>query len=626
MIKSRNCLLKKKNRHFAYILVMAFTFIFFVFGCGSIEEEKESGGEISFTPVIVPATDEHKAAITASATVTIDGATYPIEYLSMMEGGDRIGNETFGLILGQDNRPVYREDGTRFISSDTDFSSMLQIEFEEIRRLYMITNFESLPGAMYVTRFGQISDLGLLSPSETHNIDFEEWGGVWMPSGGSVTPWGTHIGGEKHEPDARMFQYVESIDQIDPNIISMLRYFSNNEPQDIDTIRSVFNPYLYGHPIEVAIDIENERINVNKRYALGRFSVEQAYVMPDQRTVYISDSCSNGGFFLFVADNKGDLSSGNLFAAKWNQEDSIDGGSAGIEWIELGHATEDAIRASAEQRIRFTDIFEIGFPDQDTNTCQEGFTSVNTGEHGPECLAVRTGMEILASRLETRRYAAILGATTEFSTIEGITYAPQKVDGNRLYMAINKINKGMEDSMSNGNSGDSYDRGGENHIRLPYNCCGCIYGLELGESDRIGSEYVVGKMYSELCGEMRGYGENDLYHGNTCDVDNIANPNSLTFIPRYQTLIIGEASEFGNGHVNDAIWSYHVKDGQLTRIQTAPDWGKSTSTYFYNDIGEFSYLMSVIQYPFGKGDQTKPADLPEPNGIVGFIGPMPKFN
>jgi hypothetical protein len=626
MIKNMNCLLEKKNGPFAFIFVMVFTFIFFVLGCGSVEEKDESGGEISFTPVIVPTTDEHKAAITTSATVTIDGTTYPIEYLSMIESGDRIGNETFGLILDQDNRPVHREDGTRFISSNTDFSAMLQVEFEEISRLYTITNFESLPGAIYLTRFGQISDLGLLSPSETYNIDFKAWGGVWKPSGGSVTPWETHIGGEKHEPDARLFQEVESIDQIDPNITSMLRYFDNNEPQDIDTIRSLFNPYLYGHPIEVAVDIESERINVNKRYALGRFSIEQAYVMPDEKTVYISDAGSNGGFFLFVADNEGDLSSGNLFAAKWNQEDSIDGGSADLDWIELGHATEDAIRASVEQRIRFTDIFDIGFPDQDTNTCPEGFTSVNAGEYGPECLAVRVGMEMLASRLETRRYAAILGATTEFSTIEGITHAPKKADGRRLYVAVNQVNKGMEDNMSNGNSNDSYDRGGENHIRLPYNSCGCIYSLKLGESDQVGSKYTAEKMYSELCGETIDYEVNNPYHGNTCDVDNIANPNSLTFIPKYKTLIIGETSESGKGHVNDAIWSYHVKDGQLIRIQTTPHWGKSTSPYFYTNIGEFSYLVSVIQYPFEEADPNKPADIPEPNGIVGFIGPMPKFD
>ena len=588
-----------------------------VSGCGNYEEDKkDSGGEISFAPVIVPSTDEHKAMVTASATVTIDDETYPIEYLSMLKSDDRIGNEVFGQIVDQNNQPVYQKDGTPLISSATDFSSLLQVDFEEIDRLYTITNFESLPGAMYLTRFGQISDAGLLSPSETDNISFQRDGGVWKPSGGSVTPWGTHLGGEKHEPDARKFQDTQSVAEIDPNIIQMLRYFDKSDSLDLDTIKTLFNPYLYGHPVEVAIDIDGG-INTNKRYALGRFSVEQAYVMPDEKTVYISDSGSNGGLFLFVADEKGNLNSGDLFAAKWKQEDSYDGGSADIEWIELGHATEKEIRAVVGQRIRFMDIFNVGQLDQTTNTCPEGFTSVNTGASGPECLQVRVGMEIVASRLETRRYAAVLGATTEFSALEGIAYDP---DG-YLYIAVNQVNKGMEDNMNNDSIDDRYDRGGENHIQLPYNSCGCIYGLKLKKSDKIGSDYAADNMFSELCGESRDYGPNDLYHGNTCDVDNVANPNNLTFIPGYRTLVIGEVSESEKGHLNDAVWTYHVKEGQLTRIQTAPTWGKSTSPYFYPDIGGYSYLMSIIQSP----DKREEPDM-DAKGIVGFIGPMPKFD
>lgn len=38
---------------------------------------------------------------------------------------------------------------------------------------------------------------------------------------------------------------------------------------------------------------------------------------------------------------------------------------------------------------------------------------------GPECLRVKPGQEILASRFETRRYLAMLGGTTEWSKMEG---------------------------------------------------------------------------------------------------------------------------------------------------------------------------------------------------------------
>ena len=39
---------------------------------------------------------------------------------------------------------------------------------------------------------------------------------------------------------------------------------------------------------------------------MGRVAIELAYVMPDNKTVYISDDGSRVGLFRFVADNPGD--------------------------------------------------------------------------------------------------------------------------------------------------------------------------------------------------------------------------------------------------------------------------------------------------------------------------------
>ena len=44
--------------------------------------------------------------------------------------------------------------------------------------------------------------------------------------------------------------------------------------------------------------------------------------------------------------------------------------------------------------------------------------------NGAECLMIRPGMELIASRFETRRYLALLGGTTEFTKWEGLTFAP----------------------------------------------------------------------------------------------------------------------------------------------------------------------------------------------------------
>ncbi len=36
-------------------------------------------------------------------------------------------------------------------------------------------------------------------------MDWSALGGLWNPCAGSRTPWGSHIGGEEYEPDARPF-------------------------------------------------------------------------------------------------------------------------------------------------------------------------------------------------------------------------------------------------------------------------------------------------------------------------------------------------------------------------------------------------------------------------------------
>ena len=51
-------------------------------------------------------------------------------------------------------------------------------------------------------------------------------------------------------------------------------------------------------------------------------------------------------------------------------------------------------------------------------------------------------------------------------------------------------------------------------------------------------------------------------------ITGLANPDNLTFVPGYKTLIIGE--DTGDGHQNDMIWAYNTESGSLTRIETTP--------------------------------------------------------
>jgi len=572
---------------------------------------------IAFENIPVPVTDEEKREVVTSSYVNIDGVSSDIGYNTIFRSGDVVGGNTFGQIYDEDGSIVVATDGSPFVSSDNDFSSLLPIN----DRLFNVSHFESRPGAMYLTELQQNTD-GTLTPISTKNIDFSAWGGLWVPCAGSVTPWGTHLGSEEYPPNARAIEEAETTDDIDDYLKPMLRYFGITDPfadtVTLEDIRTNFKPYLYGYPVEVGVAGDGNA-QVTKHYAMGRVAVELAYVMPDNKTVYISDDGTNVGFFMFIADTPGDLSAGTLYAAKWIQTSTINGGSADLEWINLGHADQSQIQSAMDTGIVFSDMFETTDASEDA-TCPAGFTTINTTD-GRECIRLIPGMETIASRVETRRYAALMGATTEFRKEEGITFDP---DNNRLYVAMSEVTQGMEDFKKNGSDNDTYDVGGNNDVALPYNKCGCVYGLDVGTDTDMGSDYVAKTMNGVISGKMKTYPEDSPYTGNTCDVNGISNPDNITFITGKGTLIIGE--DTGSGHQNDAIWSYNIQSGDLTRIETTPYGSETTSPYFYPDINGWSYIMSVIQHPYGESDSDKISDASDAAAYTGYIGPMPAMD
>ncbi|WP_456386956.1 PhoX family protein [Desulfolithobacter sp.] len=563
-----------------------------------------------FKEVPFPVTDAEKRKIMASEKVTVDGKTYRIGYNTILRSGDKAGEGTFGLLTDRNGQPIQNRDGSRHISVDNDFSSLLPVG----DKLFMVSHFESRPGAMYLTELEQDQKTGKLKAIKTENIDFSEVGGLWVPCAGSVTPWGTHLGSEEYPNNARATEDAKSMDDIEDYDKPMARYFGLDPyaaSTTVDDFRRVFKPYRYGYPVEVAVS-EDGKPTVSKHYAMGRVAVELAYVMPDKRTVYISDDGTNVGFFMFVADRPEDLSSGTLYAAKWNQIHSASGGYADLDWINLGHADNDTIGKAIESGVSFSDIFDVSEP-KGNGTCEQGFTPIHTTT-GLECLQIRPGMETLASRLEARRYAAMKGATTEFRKEEGITFDP---DHKRLYVAMSQVAKGMED-------GGKYDKGGPNHVRLTKNKCGVVYGLDIRPDATIGSDYVAANMYGVVAGTMRKYPQDSPFANNTCDVNSIANPDNITYMPGRDTLIIGE--DTGSGHQNDAIWAYNVTSGKLTRIQTTPYGSETTSPYFYPNINGYAYLMSVVQHPYGESDGDKLRDSAEAKAYTGYIGPLPAMD
>ncbi len=603
-----------------------------VTGCGGDDDDDNqtayapASKTIEFAEVPVPMTDEEKRSILASEKATVNGKDYPIGYNIIMRSGDNpdpARSEAFGQLFDIKGNPIYLADGSPLISNDNDFSSLLT---GADGKLYMVSHFENYDaGHMYVTELDQDKETGKLSPVRTRHLDFSHFNGGWIHCAGSVTPWGTHLGSEEYEPD---FAFVDPATNkytgwqaegasVEAAYFAGTSYFQNPDAFDWKQI----NWYDYGYQIEVKVTNFDE-VEAVKHYSMGRIAHELGYVLPDRKTVYLSDDGSYVGLFRYVADNAGDLSAGTLYAAKWQQTGTENGGKANLSWIDLGHATDAEIRAAIDKRVTLYDLYNVQAAASD-GSCPAGYTytyTTSADDQGipGECLQLRTSndkgmsaaeIERAASRLETRRYAAYKGATTEWEKMEGITYDP---DTNTLYQAMSRVINGMAD-----------DKG---DMKLPYNYCGTVYAMPLDEN------YVAHSVHGEVAGVpvliKRGAAEDKPYapplEKNECSIEHIAEPDNITFMPGYKTLIIGE--DTGAGHQNDMIWAYNLETKKLTRIQTTPYGSETTSPYFYPNINGFAYLMSVVQHPFGESDTDKLIDENEKRAYTGYIGPFPAMD
>ena len=601
-----------------------------------------SGKSLHFTPINLALTPEQKRSVAASPQALVNGERVSLGYETVLRSGQKLGEHVFGRLTNKTGAPVTHADGSDFISPSNDFSALLPVG----GKLFELTQFETTPAAMYLSELSQDAT-GKLSAVSTRPIDFSGFEGYWIPCAGSVSPWNTNLSSEEYPADARAYEAMSAPSSLNSDEKAMLRYWGlSAATATMEQVRAVYSPYRYGYVVEVSVDATG-KTQVQKHYAAGRRALELAKVMPDQRTVYLSDDGTNDAFYMFVAKRAGDLSEGQLYAARWYQT-SLAGqpnGRAELSWIALGPSATDAeVKALLDRDIHFSDIFETSdAPDAAGDCAATGFKPLFT-ETGRECLKLKPGQELAASRLESRRYAAYLGATTEFRKTEGITYNPAT---HRLYVSFSEVNRGMTDAATGATPRDLPK---VNHVRLAENYCGAVYEMVLSPNAKVGSDYVAESAASLIEGVWlanpaypRPYpadsdyfdptftlpnsttGAAELKPVNVCSVNGIANPDNLAFIEGYDTLIIGEDST--DGHQNDMVWSYNVVSRELTRILSTPYGSETTGVYFYPNLNGHAYIKTQIQHPYGESDTDKAgADTSMTQSYTGYIGPFPAMN
>lgn len=91
-------------------------------------------------------------------------------------------------------------------------------------------------------------------------MDWSEYGGLWVPCAGSVTPWKSHLGSEEYEPDARILadnvkSNASGTEWMDmervPNYVTL--YMGMPEDSTNEEVAAKFFPYKFGYPWEARL-------------------------------------------------------------------------------------------------------------------------------------------------------------------------------------------------------------------------------------------------------------------------------------------------------------------------------------------------------------------------------------
>jgi len=232
--------------------------------------------------------------------------------------------------------------------------------FESNGKTYLFNNVEDYPSTMYISELSRAAN-GELTMLSTRGVASPLADGTYgFLCAGSITPWGSKLIGEEYAPDARLADpvsasatrsqvrahdwYNSASGSIDgkalPSPFPNRGDITNNVTAKA-AANAEFKPYNVGSTLEAVVS-STGGVTVTKLWTMGRIAHELALVLPDRRTVLTTDDWSNNGVILmFVADRADDLTSGELFAARFTGQtgpvNTVTGTGAewAVSWVSL---------------------------------------------------------------------------------------------------------------------------------------------------------------------------------------------------------------------------------------------------------------------------------------------------
>ncbi len=344
-------------------------------------------------------------------------------------------------------------------------------------------------------------------------LNLSDINGAWVLCFGSVSPWSSPLFSEElyfdDTEDWNNDGYRYHSDQL------RLEQYLGHYP----------NPYDYGYIIEME-DASTATPEMVRHLTMGRFSHENAFVMPDNKTVYLTDDGYDTVLFKFIADTAGDLTGGTLYAAKLTQDATWDSAIAGfgVEWLELGSSSNSEIQRYIDDYDGITTADYVQgensyISDEEINDWAEGYLNQDLNNDG----IVGYALDDRVAFLETRKAAAAIGATDEWNKMEGVGFNPNAPE--KMYLAMSSIDNAMTD--------------GQGDIDVSDNLCGIVYQMTMVDSwdvNRI-DPAIIGGPYSSS-------------NQNQCNIDNLAGPDNLVVLDD-GSVLVGEDTR---RHESNMVW------------------------------------------------------------------------
>lgn len=456
------------------------------------------------------------------------------EYVTLAKAGDPID-------AGQEFGGVYSSTGElMYVSNNPDFNGFVPLSTDSA---YLYTGWEgsgaNVASAISRMELDRVDGQWVGVADNSFMLDLSPIHGAAVLCSGVVSPWGTPLIGEEYLP------YNTSIWN---RPVVMPATPTNLQSESVKPIASMSqylgafaNPYRYGFLLEILNPNSPDDYSVVKHFSTGRYSHESVTIMPDQKTVYLTDDTtalnsnddanlvSGGLLFKFVADRERDLTSGTLFAAKLTQDNTSNPRKAGfdVEWIELGSSSDAEIEGWIEE---YDDVGPSDYvagqssyiSDHEVVAWAEGVSSRDLNGDG----VIQSYKDSRPAFLETRRASAALGATIEWNKLEGITRY-----GSNVYITVAALSASMDKEWGHKHwSTGVRDRSDARDIGLASEKCGATYIAITG------NDYDINRLDPLIVGKTSIFGK--------CDAGLPANPDNILALASGRLLVGEDASGF----------------------------------------------------------------------------------